>query len=64
MSRWVWSISADNFSCPLTYGAEQAIIILKPTKMYIITHDNVNPILLRPILGIVLTTDSVLLKLE
>ena len=35
-----------------------------PTKIQIIMSSRVNPILLRPVLGIVLSIDSVLLKME
>ena len=44
--------------------AEQATIILLPTKIQMIMSNSVNPILLRLVLGIVLAIDSVLLKME
>ena len=44
--------------------AEQAIHIFMPTKTQIIISNSVNPILLRPVLGTVLATDSVLFKNE
>ena len=44
--------------------AEQATIILMSTNIYIIMNYSVNPILLRPVLGIVLAIDSVLLNME
>ena len=44
--------------------AEQATITLMPRMIQIVTGNNVNPILLRPVLGIVLNTDSVLLEME
>ena len=44
--------------------AEQATITLMPRMTQIVTGNNVNPILLRPVLGIVLNTDSVLLEME
>ena len=44
--------------------AEQATIILMSPKVEIIISNSVNPILLRPVLGIVLAIDSVLLKME
>ena len=43
---------------------EQAIIILMLTKVHIIMNNSVNPILLRPVHGIVLAINSVLLKME
>ena len=44
--------------------AEQATITLMPRMIQIVTGNNVNPILLRPVLGIVLNIDSVLLEME
>ena len=44
--------------------AEQAIIILIFTEIQIIMSISVNPILLRPVLGIMLPIGSVLLKME
>ena len=44
--------------------AEQATTILMPTKISINMSKSVNPILLRPVLGIVLAINSVLLKME
>ena len=44
--------------------AEQATITLMPRMIQIVTSNDVNPILLRPVLGIVLNIDSVLLKME
>ena len=44
--------------------AEQTTIILMPTKIQIIMSNSVNPILLRPVFGVVLAIGSVLLKLE
>ena len=43
----------------LRIQAEQAIITLTPTKIEIIMSSNVNGILLRPVLGIVLAIDGV-----
>ena len=43
---------------------EQATITLMHRMIQIVTGNNVNPILLRPVLGIVLNTDSVLLEME
>lgn len=42
--------------------AEQATITLMPRMIQIVTSNDVNPILLRPVLEIVLAIDSVLLK--
>ena len=44
--------------------AEQATIILMPTKVQIIMSSSVNPILLRLVLRSVLAIHSVLLKVE
>ena len=44
--------------------AEQATTTLMPTKILISMSKSVNPILLRPVLGIVLAINSVLLKME
>ena len=44
--------------------AEQATIILMPTEIQMIMTSSVNPILLRPVLGITLPIGSVLLKIE
>ena len=44
--------------------AEQATITLMPRMIQIVTGSDVNPILLRPVLGIVLNIDSVLLEME
>ena len=44
--------------------AEQATITLMPRMIQIVTSNDVNPILMRPVLGIVLNIDSVLLKME
>ena len=44
--------------------AEQATITLISRMIQIVTSNDVNPILLRPVLGIVLNIDSVLLKME
>ena len=43
---------------------EQVIIILMSKKIQIIMSSSVNPVVLRPVLGIVLARDSVLLKME
>ena len=65
MSAWVCSISLLTILVAhLHMQAEQATIILMSTKIYIIMINSVNPILLRPVLGIVLAIDSVLLKVE
>ena len=65
MSTWVCSISLLTILVAhLQICAEQATVILMPTKILIIMSNNVNPILLRPVLGTVLATDSVLLKIE
>ena len=65
MSTCVCSISLLKFLFPcLHIQEEQATIILMPTKIYIIMSYNVNPILLRPVLGIRLAIDSVLLNVE
>ena len=64
MSTWVCSISLLTVSVSrLHIWAEQATIILMPTKIQIMSN-SVNPILLRPVLGIVLAIDSVVLKME
>ena len=44
--------------------AEQATIILMPTEIQMIMSSSVNPILLRPVLGILLAINSVRLKME
>ena len=44
--------------------AEQATITLMPRMIQIVTSNDINPILMRPVLGIVLNIDSVLLKME
>lgn len=44
--------------------AEPTATILMPTKMQITISNSVSPFLLRPVLGTVLTMDSVLLKME
>ena len=43
--------------------AEQTAIILMPTKMRVTMSNSVSPIPLRPVLGTVLTMDSVLLEM-
>ena len=48
----------------LHISTEQAAITLMPTGIQIIRSSSVNPILLRPVLGIMLTTVSLLLKSE
>ena len=53
-----------NFFACLHIQAEQAMIFLMPTKIQVIMSNNVNSILLRLALGIVLAIDSVLLKME
>ena len=55
---------ADNFSCLFTYMSRKATILWLSTKIEIIMSNNVNRILLRPVPGIVLALDSVLLKME
>ena len=65
MSTWVCSISLLTvLVAHLHMRAEQATIILMPTKIQIIMGSSVNPILLRPVLGTVLAIDSELLKME
>ena len=62
---WVCTISLLTIIVAhLHIKAEQATIILMSTNIYIIMNYSVNPILLRPVLGIVLAIDSVLLKME
>lgn len=48
----------------LQISIEQATIILMPTNAYIIMSNNVNPIILRPVLRNGLTIGSKLLKIE
>ena len=43
--------------------SEQATVILTPTKIQTIMSNSVNPILLGPVLGMMLTVNSVLLKM-
>ena len=65
VSTWAWNISL--LTVLVTYlhmWAEQATIILMPTKIKIIMSSSVNPILLRPLLWIVLAINTVLLKME
>ena len=65
MLTWVCSISLLTILVAhLHIWAEQATIILMPTKIQIIMSNNVNLILLRPVLGTVPAIDSVLLKME
>ena len=65
MLTWVCSIYLPTVlvAC-LHIQAEQATITLMPRMIQIVTSNDVNPILLRPVLGIVLNIDSVLLKME
>ena len=59
MSIWVCNISLLTILVAVLHiRAEQAVIILMPTKIKIIMSDNLNPILWRPVLGIVLAIDS------
>jgi len=44
--------------------AEQVAIILMPIEIQIITSNNINPFLVRSVVGIVLAMGSILLKLE
>ena len=63
--KWDCSISLLTISgAHLKIRAEQATIILMPTNAYIIMSNNVNPILLRPVLRNGLTIGSKLLKIE
>ena len=65
MLTWVCSISLLTVVVAHFHtGAEQATIILMPTKIQIIFSSSVNPILLRSVLGTVLAIDSVMLKME
>ena len=48
----------------LVISLQTQAIILMPIKIQIIMCDYVNPILLRPVHGIVLAINSVLLKME
>ena len=64
MSTWIEHLFADNFFACLHIQAEQVMIFLMPTKIQVILSNNVNSILLRLVLGIVLAIDSVLLKME
>ena len=65
MATWVPNISLLTVLVThLHVWAIQITIILMPTKIQIIMSNNVNPILLRPVLGIMLIIDSILLKVE
>ena len=59
----LYHLFAGSVVC-LHVRAEQATVILMPTKIQTIMRNSVNPILLRPVLRIVLARDSVLLKME
>lgn len=62
---WVCTISLLTIIVAhLHIKADQATIILMSTNIYIIMNYSVNPILLRPVIGIVLAIDSVLLNME
>ena len=65
MLTWVCSISLLTIlSAPLRIWAEQVTIILMPTKIQITMSNHVNPMLLRPVLRVSTTIDSVLFRLE
>ena len=65
MSTWVCSISLLTILVAHLYiRTEQGTIIFMPKKISIIISNCVNPILLRPVLGIVLAIDLLLLKME
>ena len=65
MSRLLCSISLPpGVHASLCAQAEQAMIILLPPKIQIIMNSSVNPLLLRPVLGTALGTDSVLAQDE
>ena len=65
MSRLLCSISLPpGVHASLCAQAEQATIILLPPKIQIIMNSSVNPLLLRPVLGTTLGTDSMLAQDE
>ena len=68
IQRWYWLGSvasfADNWVACSQARAQQGTLTLMPTEIYIVMSRSVSPIVLRPVLGIVLTLDSVLPNLE